>query len=82
MDLPYMGLVVHWDAAHSFLDYVQQVDRAGRDGKPCLCITMYDRADCQRQERYARKAPIPEKREVELLNMRKVCAPTHRRNWQ
>ena len=30
MDLPNIGLVVHWDAADFFVDYVQQTGRAGR----------------------------------------------------
>jgi ATP-dependent DNA helicase RecQ len=76
MDLPNIGLVVHWNAAPSYLDFVQQIGRAGRDGKPCICITMYDRADCQRQERFARKATDPQKRDFELSNMQKVCFST------
>jgi superfamily II DNA or RNA helicase len=72
MDLPNIGLVVHWNAAHSFLDFVQQIGRAGRDGNACMCITMYDRAECQRQERFDRKATDPRRRDFELSNMQKV----------
>lgn len=72
LDLPDIGLVVHWDAADSFLDYVQQTGRAGRNGKRCLCITLYDRAECQRQQRFARKATDPSRRDVEVGNMLQV----------
>jgi superfamily II DNA helicase RecQ len=75
LDLPDIGLVVHWNAAHSFLDYVQQIGRAGRNGEPCLCITMYDRSECQRQERLARKATDPRRREFDVANMQKVRFP-------
>jgi ATP-dependent DNA helicase RecQ len=72
LDLPDIGLVVHWNAASSFLDFVQQVGRAGRNGEPCLCITMYDRNECKRHERFARKSTDARRRDFNVSNMQKV----------
>jgi superfamily II DNA helicase RecQ len=72
MDIPDIQLVIHWDAADSFVDFVQQTGRAGRNGKPCICITMYDRAACQRQQRRVRKCKDARKRDYETASMLQV----------
>jgi ATP-dependent DNA helicase RecQ len=73
MDLPNIGLIIHWDAATSLLDYVQQTGRGGRDGSPCLCITLYDRYENQSRLRLMRKSSTAEKRDYTVGNMLKVC---------
>jgi ATP-dependent DNA helicase RecQ len=72
MDLPHIGLIIHWDAADSMLDYVQQTGRGGRGRSPCMCVTMYDRSEAQRRQRYARKASDPNRREYVVRNMQQV----------
>jgi superfamily II DNA helicase RecQ len=72
MDVPNIQLVLHWDAADSFVDFVQQTGRAGRNGTPCICITMYDRAACQRQQRFARKCKDCRQRDYEFASMVQV----------
>jgi superfamily II DNA/RNA helicase len=74
MDLPNIGLVIHWDVADSLLDYVQQTGRGGRDGSACLCITMYDRVAVQKRHRYARKSKDEKKRDYTLRSMQQVRA--------
>jgi superfamily II DNA helicase RecQ len=74
MDLPNIGLIIHWDAATSLLDYVQQTDRGGRDGSPCLCITLYDRYENQTRLRLMRKTSNEHKRKYTLGNMLQVCS--------
>jgi superfamily II DNA helicase RecQ len=73
MDVPDIQLVIHWDAADCFVDFVQQTGRAGRNGKPCICVTMYDRAACQKQQRRARKCTDLRKRDYEVASMLQVC---------
>jgi superfamily II DNA helicase RecQ len=72
MDLPNISLIIHWDAAESMLDFVQQTGRGGRDGSSCLCITMYDRSEFQKRIRQARKCRDAQKRDYDLVNMQKV----------
>lgn len=72
MDVPKIGLVIHWDAAESLLDYVQQTGRGGRDGSQSLCITLYDRARAQWRLRYARKNSDPQRRDYEVRAMQQV----------
>jgi hypothetical protein len=72
MDLPSIGLVVHWDAAESFQDFVQQTGRGGRDGSPCLCITFYDRDAFERVIRFARKSTDARERDYRVCNMQQV----------
>jgi ATP-dependent DNA helicase RecQ len=58
MDVPGIALIVHWDAAQSLQEYVQQIGRGGRDGTECLCITMYERefiAKCMKRASRERK---------------------------
>jgi superfamily II DNA helicase RecQ len=77
MDLPNIGLIIHWDAATSLLDYVQQTGRGGRNGSPCLCITLYDRAENSKRLRFFRKTPDATRRDYAVANMLQVCACVH-----
>jgi ATP-dependent DNA helicase RecQ len=72
MDLPSIDLVVHWDAAESFQDFVQQTGRGGRNGSPCLCITFYDREAYDRVIRFARKSTDARERDYRVCNMLQV----------
>jgi ATP-dependent DNA helicase RecQ len=72
MDMPNIGLVIHWDVPDSLLDYVQQTGRGGRDGCDCLCIAMYDRVAAQQRQRHARKCNDEKKRDYTLSSMRQV----------
>jgi superfamily II DNA helicase RecQ len=73
MDLPCVALVIHWDAADSMLDFVQQTGRGGRDGSPCLCITFYDRNEMNGRLRSARKNPDRDRRDYEYSCLKQVC---------
>jgi superfamily II DNA helicase RecQ len=53
MDLPGVRLTVHWDAAKSLQEYVQQIGRGGRCGCKCLCITFCDGAFLRQAVRQA-----------------------------
>ena len=55
MDIEGISLIVHWDAAQSLNEYIQQIGRGGRCGCECLCITMYDRQFMQRCSKRALK---------------------------
>ena len=72
MDVPAINLVVHWDAADTLLDYVQQTGRAGRDGSPCICITFYSTELMYKSIRSARKASDEDKREYLVACLKKV----------
>ncbi len=42
IDVPDIELVIHFNAPVSMTDYIQQVGRAGRDGRKARCILFYD----------------------------------------
>ena len=42
IDVPDIELVVHFNAPISMTDYIQQIDRAGRDGRKAHCVLFYD----------------------------------------
>ena len=42
IDVPDIELVVHFNAPISMTDYIQQIGRAGRDGRKAHCILFYD----------------------------------------
>lgn len=44
IDVPDIELVVHFNAPISMTDYIQQIGRAGRDGRKAHCILFYDRS--------------------------------------
>ena len=42
IDVPNIELVVHFNAPISMTDYIQQIGRAGRDGRKAHCVLFYD----------------------------------------
>jgi ATP-dependent DNA helicase RecQ len=72
MDLPGVGLIVHWDAATSLQAYVEQIGRGGRCGCNCLCITFYDRAFLRGAMRQAARNGDAASRDAELRNIQEV----------
>jgi superfamily II DNA helicase RecQ len=72
MDLPRVSLVIHWDAADSMLDFVQQTGRGGRDGSPFLCITFYDRNEIYGRINRARKNSDRDRRDHEFSGLTQV----------
>lgn len=45
LDKPDLGAVIHAGLPHSLEEYVQQVGRAGRDGRSATCIAYLDDSD-------------------------------------
>jgi ATP-dependent DNA helicase RecQ len=51
IDKPNIRYIVHYQAPGSLEQYVQEIGRAGRDGRPAHCILLFDPADLDLQER-------------------------------
>ncbi len=51
IDKPNIRYIVHYQAPGSLEQYLQEVGRAGRDGRPADCILLFDLADLAIQER-------------------------------
>ena len=51
IDKPNIRYILHYHAPGSLEQYVQEVGRAGRDGRPAHCILLFDAADLEIQER-------------------------------
>lgn len=51
IDKPNIRYVVHYQAPGSLEQYVQEIGRAGRDGRPAHCILLFDPADLDIQRR-------------------------------
>jgi ATP-dependent DNA helicase RecQ len=51
IDKPNIRYIVHYQAPGSLEQYVQEIGRAGRDGRPAHCILLFDPADLDIQER-------------------------------
>jgi ATP-dependent DNA helicase RecQ len=51
IDKPNIRYIVHYQAPGSLEQYVQEIGRAGRDGRPAHCIFLFDAADLEIQER-------------------------------
>jgi ATP-dependent DNA helicase RecQ len=51
IDKPNIRYIVHYQAPGSLEQYVQEIGRAGRDGRPAHCILLFDAADLDVQER-------------------------------
>ena len=43
IDVPDVELIVHFNMPLSMTDYIQQIGRAGRDGRKAHCVLLYDR---------------------------------------
>ena len=42
IDVPDVELILHFNAPISMTDYIQQIGRAGRDGRKAHCVLFYD----------------------------------------
>jgi ATP-dependent DNA helicase RecQ len=51
IDKPNIRYIVHYQAPGSLEQYVQEIGRAGRDGRPAQCVLLFDAADLEIQER-------------------------------
>jgi ATP-dependent DNA helicase RecQ len=51
IDKPNIRYIVHYQAPGSLEQYVQEIGRAGRDGRPAHCILLFDPADLDIHER-------------------------------
>jgi ATP-dependent DNA helicase RecQ len=51
IDKPNIRYIVHYQAPGSLEQYVQEIGRAGRDGRPADCILLFDAADLDIQAR-------------------------------
>ncbi|HXF53814.1 MAG TPA: RecQ family ATP-dependent DNA helicase [Hyphomicrobiaceae bacterium] len=51
IDKPDIRYILHYQAPGSLEQYVQEVGRAGRDGRPAHCILLFDPADLDIQQR-------------------------------
>jgi hypothetical protein len=51
IDKPNIRYILHYHAPGALEQYVQEIGRAGRDGRPAHCIFLYDPADLEIQER-------------------------------
>jgi ATP-dependent DNA helicase RecQ len=48
LDIPNVRMVIHWQHPSSVEDYLQEVGRAGRDGKASVAVLLHDRTNTQR----------------------------------
>jgi superfamily II DNA helicase RecQ len=74
MDIPGIRFIVHWDAAQSLHQFVQQIGRGGRCGCPCLCMTMYDRQFITKCFRRASQNSDKSRRQADLRSLNEVRA--------
>ena len=51
IDKPNIRYIVHYQTPGSLEQYVQEIGRAGRDGRPAPCVLLFDPADLEIQER-------------------------------
>ena len=51
IDKPNIRYILHYHAPGALEQYVQEIGRAGRDGRPAQCILLFDAADLEIQER-------------------------------
>jgi ATP-dependent DNA helicase RecQ len=66
IDKPNIRAIVHYQVPGSLEQYVQEVGRAGRDGKPADCVLIFDPADLEIQEHLASMGR-PDARHLERL---------------
>lgn len=50
--------IMHYQVPGSVEQYVQEIGRAGRDGKPAQCVLLFDAADLDIQKRLAAKSQV------------------------
>lgn len=50
IDKPNIRYIIHYQAPGSLEQYVQEIGRAGRDGRPAYCILLFDADDLEIQE--------------------------------
>jgi ATP-dependent DNA helicase RecQ len=50
IDKPNIRYILHYQAPGSLEQYVQEIGRAGRDGRPAQCILLFDPADLEIHE--------------------------------
>jgi superfamily II DNA helicase RecQ len=72
MDFPNITFIVHWDAALSMQEFVQQIGRGGRNGNHCLCVTFYEPNHLKKAASRARKSASAQRRAKEEENIAQV----------
>ena len=76
IDLPAVRVVVHIATAYQFLEQIQQMGRAGRDGLPARCVTLLPpSAPAELRPRQKRKESVRATRESRALARRHVDVP-------
>ena len=58
IDKPNIRYIMHYQVPGSVEQYVQEVGRAGRDGRPARCILLFDPADLDIQKRLRARAHV------------------------
>ena len=58
IDKPNIRYIMHYQVPGSVEQYVQEIGRAGRDGRPARCVLLFDEADLDIQKRLAAKSHV------------------------
>jgi ATP-dependent DNA helicase RecQ len=66
IDKPNIRYILHYQAPGSLEQYVQEIGRAGRDGRPAHCILLFDPADLEIHE-HLQAQRRPSERHLERL---------------
>jgi len=77
IDKPDIRNIVHFDIPDSIESYSQQIGRAGRDGKPSVCMFYLATKDFHLRNIFT-YGTRPSLRSLKLL-LAEICSPTHRR---
>ncbi|KAH7382385.1 P-loop containing nucleoside triphosphate hydrolase protein [Phaeosphaeria sp. MPI-PUGE-AT-0046c] len=77
IDKPDIRNIVHFDIPDSIESYSQQIGRAGRDGKPSVCMFYLATKDFHLRNIFTYGAR-PSRRSLKLL-MEDLCSPEHRK---